>query len=330
MDKLGEQPQRTFEEAAVRFLRAAEGQSDYRTKVRHVKYWRTVFGGRAISSLTTEEVMDGLPTHADYPKRGRVALTPATRNRYLSTIRRIVNLCVEWGWIGSAPKMRPHAEPTVRVRWITQGQAGRLLYEISRDWLKDAVTFALATGMRAGEILSLQWSNVDTDRAIAWVTADRAKSGRARAVPLNADALAVVERRRDTHPTLVFTRNSKPQKQIDPKMFGRACKKARIEDFHFHDLRHTWASWHVQAGTPLYVLKELGGWETLEMVKKYAHMDAGHLARFASAVTFWAHQASEMQNATGEGGVKPLIDKENSGGASGTRTPDLRIMIPSL
>jgi len=53
----------------------------------------------------------------------------------------------------------------------------------------------------------------------------------------------------------------------------------------FHDLRHPWASWHVQAGTPLFVLTELGGWETLEMVKKYAHLNAGHLAEYANNVT---------------------------------------------
>lgn len=327
--KLGEQPEYTFEQAAVRFLKASEGQRDYRTKVRHVRYWRDQFAGRAVSSLTTDEIMDALPTHAVYKNRGRVKLTPATRNRYLSTIRRVVNLCAEWGWISAPPKMRPAAEPVVRVRWISREEAHRLLSAITRDWLRDTVMFALATGMRAGEILSLEWTEVDIERGIAWVTAGRAKSKRARAVPLNDEALAVIRRRVGTHPTRVFTRNGSPQTQIDPKMFGRACAKAGIADFRFHDLRHTWASWHVQAGTPLFVLKELGGWETLEMVKKYAHMDAGHLAQFADAVTFWAHEGAQKKIATEQGGDKSLYNKGNSGGASGTRTPDLRIMIPA-
>ena len=72
----------------------------------------------------------------------------------------------------------------------------------------------------------------------------------------------------------------------------------------------------------------LGGWETLEMVKRYAHMDAGHLAEFA--VTFWSHQTPEKQIATGQGGDKLLKNQENFGGASLIRTGDLRIMIPSL
>lgn len=237
--KLGEQSNYIFEDAAVRFLKAAEGQKDYRTKVRHIRYWRDQFAGRAISSLTTDEVMDALPTHAIYAKRGRVKLTPATRNRYLSTIRRLLNLSVEWGWMPTAPTMRPAAEPVVRIRWITREEAHQLLSAITRDWMKDAVIFALATGMRAGEILSREWTQVDMSRRIAWVTAGRAKSKRARAVPLNNEAGEVIRRRIGTHPKRVFTRNGAPQKQIDPKMFGRACAKAGITDFRFHDLRHT-------------------------------------------------------------------------------------------
>ncbi len=72
-----------------------------------------------------------------------------------------------------------------------------------------------------------------------------------------------------------------------------------IKDFHFHDLRHTWASWHVQSGTPLFVLKELGGWENIEMVKKYAHLNAGHLAEHVNVVTFWSQQQAQKQRAAG-------------------------------
>jgi len=75
---------------------------------------------------------------------------------------------------------------------------------------------------------------------------------------------------------LIFTRAARAGRdvarisQIDARMFERACRAIGVEDFHFHDLRHTRASWHVQAGTPLMVLKELSGWERVEMVRKYA------------------------------------------------------------
>jgi len=66
------------------------------------------------------------------------------------------------------------------------------------------------------------------------------------------------------------------------------CKAAGIENFRWHDLRHTWASWHLQLGTPLYVLKELGGWETLEMVNRYAHLAPEHLKAHAERLSLTA------------------------------------------
>lgn len=327
-DKLGDAPERTFEEAALRMLQTYEGRKSYSTKVRHVTYWLAQFGGRTLSSLTTDEVLDALPTHVERKHQARRPVTTATRNRYLATIQRMLSMAAEWGWLPGVPKLRKAPEAKVRVRWVTHEQARALLGAFPREWIRDAAQFALLTGMRAGEILKLRWADVDLPRAAAWVTADHAKSGRARAVPLNAEAVAVIRRRIGTHMDRVFTRNGKPQKQVDPKMFARACARAGLKDFRFHDLRHTWASWHVQAGTPLFVLKELGGWETLEMVKKYAHMDGATLAQWANHVTFTAQQTPETKIATGQGGDNALIHNDNYGGASGTRTPDLRIMIP--
>ena len=108
-DKLGEEPSRAFEEAAVRFLHISEGQRDYKTKVRHVRYWRDVFAGHPVSSLTTERIMDALPTYQVHKHKGPQKLAPATKNRYLSTIQRILSLCEEWRWIHKAPKLRPYA-----------------------------------------------------------------------------------------------------------------------------------------------------------------------------------------------------------------------------
>lgn len=108
--------------------------------------------------------------------------------------------------------------------------------------------------------------------------------------------MRVIFLRRGKHADYVFTRDTGlPISQVDSRMLKAACDKTGIEDFHFHDFRHTWASWHVQNGTPLFVLKELGGWETLEMVKKYAHLNPGHLAEHANVVTFWSLQQEEKE-----------------------------------
>ena len=79
----------------------------------------------------------------------------------------------------------------------------------------------------------------------------------------------------------MFSYEGEPIKQVSTRAWYIALKRAGIEDFRFHDLRHTWASWHIQSGTPLFALQELGGWETEKMVRRYAHLAADHLAAYA-------------------------------------------------
>ncbi|TNG91667.1 site-specific integrase, partial [Pasteurellaceae bacterium USgator11] len=113
-----------------------------------------------------------------------------------------------------------------------------------------------------------------------------AKSGRPRALPLGREAIHFLRQKETKRiSNYVFHRGKgKLITDIDREDFKRALERADIKDFRFHDLRHTWASWHVQNGTPLLVLKELGGWETIEMVQKYAHLNAGHLLTYANQV----------------------------------------------
>jgi hypothetical protein len=85
------------------------------------------------------------------------------------------------------------------------------------------------------------------------------------------------------------------------KAWKSACRKAEIEDFRWHDIRHTWASWHVQQGTPLYALKELAGWEALEIVKRYAHLAPEHLKQYADRVTLGAALMAQIRHADGSG-----------------------------
>lgn len=75
------------------------------------------------------------------------------------------------------------------------------------------------------------------------------------------------------------------------RAWRQALEKAGIEDFRWHDLRHRWASWHIQNGTPLYVLKKLGGWKTLVMVERYAHLLPENLARYAGNTDTHADEA---------------------------------------
>jgi integrase len=110
---------------------------------------------------------------------------------------------------------------------------------------------------------------------------------------LNEDALAVLRRRVEKHPEYVFTYQGMPVERCTTKAWKRACERAGIENFRWHDLRHTWASWHVQSGTSLQELMELGSWATHEMVMRYAHLAADHLRAAACRIdgTFTSQSA---------------------------------------
>ncbi|OOH92158.1 integrase [Pasteurellaceae bacterium 15-036681] len=284
IDKLDQKPEYLFENALVLFLKDAEGKEDTATKKRHAIYFRDIFAGRTLSSLTSDEILDAIPEK--HMTKG-TPLTNATKNKYRTSIMRILKLAYQSGYIEKMPYIPKKKEPPIRVRWITKEQAKQLIDRISTDWMKTICAFALLTGARRTEILSMTWDKIDFIRKVAIVSNDIAKSEKARSLLLNDDAIELLQKQKGKNPKYVFVGDKGQSLQdINRKTFNKATEKCFLADFHFHDLRHTWASWHVQAGTPLFTLKELGGWETLEMVKKYAHLNADHLLSHANSVKF--------------------------------------------
>jgi integrase len=98
---------------------------------------------------------------------------------------------------------------------------------------------------------------------------------------LNEDAVNVLRRQMGQHTERVFTCHGKPIRAANGRSWRNALKRAGLTDFRFHDLRHTWATRHIQAGTPLHALMEMGGWKDVGMVRKYAHFSAAHLQAYA-------------------------------------------------
>jgi integrase len=175
-------------------------------------------------------------------------------------------------------------EPRRRIRWITREEAERLLAELP-EHLRAMARFSLETGLRKSNVTGLQWSQVDLRRRCAWIHPDQAKGRKAIAVPLSAAAVLVLRDQIGKHPVYVFSYRGYPVKQVNTKAWRAALERAGIEDFRWHDLRHCWASWHVQAGTPLHALQELGGWESVEMVRRYAHLSSDHLAEYVNRMS---------------------------------------------
>jgi hypothetical protein len=145
-------------------------------------------------------------------------------------------------------------------------------YAMAHIYTPEAITIALEA-----------WVNLQ--RRIAWVHPDQAKARKAIGVPLNAEAILVLRRQVGKHPRFVFTHRGKPVRSVNTKAWKGALGRAGIADFRWHDLRHTWASWHVQVDTPLNALQELGGWESADMVRRYAHLAPVHLAEFAERLS---------------------------------------------
>jgi integrase len=130
----------------------------------------------------------------------------------------------------------------------------------------------------------LEWDEVHFDKKMVLIPPEKAKAKETIVVPLNAETLAVLKSVQGKHEKYVFVKEGKVIADPNCRDWRRALSEAQITDFRWHDLRHTWASWHVQNGTPLYVLKELGGWKTLSMVEKYAHLAPEHLAQYVDNV----------------------------------------------
>lgn len=288
IEKIGERPDVYFEQAALELLKSVEDQKTYDKQLQQMEYWLSCFKGRLVSSLTAEDVINNLPTHTLDKRRAQTKMSPATKNRYIAMMSKLFTLAYKRRWIVAIPDIDRYAEARVNIRWIRQEEAKLLLNNLSLSWTKDICTMALATGMRLKEILNLEWSEVDLTQSIAWVIANKSKSGFPRAVPLNADAMHVLKKWLGEGRRWVFPnpKTGSPFSDINREDFSQALLASDIYNFKFHDLRHTWASWHVQSGTPLMVLKELGGWRTIEMVQKYAHLSATHLAPFVGNVAF--------------------------------------------
>ncbi len=214
---------------------------------------------------------------------------PATVNRVLKLLLAVLNVAVYREWLDQVPKIKLLAEPKKRVRWLIPQEAERLL-PLLPSHLADMAQFTLETGVRRANVTGLEWSQIDLARKTAWIHPDQAKARKPISVPLSDEAIAVLMRQKEKkrhvdYTQSVFVYDGKPVKETSTKAWYKGLKAAGIKNFRWHDLRHTWASWHIQRGTPLYVLKELGGWETLEMVQRYAHLSSAHLVQWVQSHT---------------------------------------------
>ncbi|WP_262966837.1 tyrosine-type recombinase/integrase [Methylobacter psychrophilus] len=271
---LGAKPRHTWQEAVIRWLSEHSHKKSLHTDKVHLRWLNAHLNNKHIDEIN-KSLIDAIKQ--DKLKTGA---SNGTVNRVLALLRSMLSCAKdEWEWLDTIPTVKLLPEPKIRLRWLSHDEADRLLKELP-EHLKAMAKFTLVTGLRESNVTGLQWSQLDMKRHCAWIHADQAKAEKAIAVPLGADALEVIRAQLGKNESFVFTYEGKPVTRANNHAWRKALIRADIKEFRWHDLRHTWASWHVQNGTPLNVLKELGGWADLTMVMRYAHLSSDHLKEY--------------------------------------------------
>jgi integrase len=245
------------------------------------RYFRELVGGDTPVASLDENAVAALrsATLEEFERKGR---KPATSNRYIAWLQSFLRFLHGERLVGFravVPKLRLAAKDyDLRNPAVIEGVLAAL-----PPSQQAIARFALATGQRRGNVLRLRWEHVDVAGKRFLIPGSTHKSGKAKQVPLSGDAVVILEQQRGKHPEYVFTdhRGHAPVGSVK-KAWASACAKAGVTGLRFHDLRHHWASWHVQNGTPLMVVKELGGWASVQMLDKvYGHLAPSHLAAWA-------------------------------------------------
>lgn len=275
--KLGTKPRYLWQDAVVKFLTESQQKKSIETEKFHLRWLSPHLDGLYLDQIGND-VIENLITE-------KLKTTGTTRaNRMTGVVSAILNKAYkQWKWIDSTPYIRKFKENNQRLRWLTHEEAERLIAELP-EHSSAMARFALATGLRETNVTLLEWSQINMQTRLLVVHGDQSKNGKLIRVPLNDDAIEVLREQIGKHSIRVFTYKGQPVEHVTTKSFRAALKRAGIKDADFHALRHTWASWHVQSGTPLHVLQELGGWSSYSMVQRYAHLAPEHLAEYAGNV----------------------------------------------
>lgn len=282
--RLGERPIVLWENLRKRWLAETEKRTkDFDETV--LDWFDEHLKGQPITNITREVAIELRDLKAEETSK-------ATANRYMSLLRAMLNKAAgEWQLIESAPQIKMFSIEKGEPRFITKEQFAKLAKELP-EHQRAMATFGVQTGLRMSNVVKLTWDRVDLNRSHVWIPAASSKSKKPITVPINSEAKAVLIAQKGKHATFVFTFRSaqkdatdKPlANKLNTKAWRKAVKRAGLDPFRWHDLRHTWASWHVQAGTPLHVIQELGGWASLEMVQRYAHLGTEHLTDYVGNI----------------------------------------------
>ncbi len=270
----------TLNDLADRYIKKVErdnpGAAPKQAQI--MRWWQKQLGDYALANITTAMITEKRDSLLDE------GYSAATTNRYLAALRKAMNDEVsKQDWMRDNPvsRVEKQQEPRGRVRFLSKDdELPRLLAACRKSALPELymiVRLAITSGMRKGEILGLRWADVDLARGQA--TIQDTKNDERRAVTLVPEVVALLKEHskvRRLNTDLVFVRQGKDKAVVIDTRFREAVAKAKIKDFHFHDLRHTCASFLAMSGATIPELADVLGHKTLSMVQRYAHLSQAH------------------------------------------------------
>lgn len=319
--KLGERPAVTWEAAVVHWLKQNQHQRSLETTKQRLRWLTGQLKGECVRDINRERIQALIETKAAENYRCS-PVACATVNRHIAALSVILHHCHAQGWIDAVPPIRKLPERSARLTWLTRAQAQRLLTELPAH-LRQMARFALATGLRESNVRLLEWTQVDRAQALAWIHADQAKAGKVISVPLNDDALAVLSEQQGQHKRYVFVYRGAPIGRIYNHAWQKACARAEVAGLRFHDLRHTWASWHAAAYPS-------AAWRMGQLSDGAALRAPGAGPCCSVCGEHWHIKAQIWHTARNGKGSRLLGTLVKLGGLGRNRTTDTRIFNPLL
>ena len=279
LDEAIEAERHTLSEAIDRYiedhLQSLSTERSQRKRRQQLEWWRGRLGSWSLAAITPAAIAE---VRREIVKR----TSGPTSNRYLAALSAVLKLAAgEWQWISANPvsKIRRAPESQGRVRWLSKAEKEALLAackESPEARLYPLVVFALHTGARRGELMGLRWKDVDLATMRAALHETKNRSRRALSFPGEAGKILREMARTPSITGYVFAGGKKTPPRFPRKAWTDALAASGVEDFRFHDLRHTAASYLAMSGATLPELAAFLGHRTLDMVQRYAHLSEQH------------------------------------------------------
>lgn len=273
---------------------------DQRSLRTRISWWRDEYGTLTMDRVTPAVITEGYDrlSRRINPRTGQ-PITSSTLNRYLDALGSVLTHAQKKRHIiptNPCHEVERNSDEDGRERFLSHDEISRLLEECRNDkapFLHPLVVLAIFTGGRQGELLNLQWDNVDLKRK--QITFLKTKNGSNRTValaPTAYDILKAIPHRLRSR--LVFPSTNDSNKHVAiQKPWERARRRAGLEDVHFHDLRHTTASYLAMSGASLPDIAAVLGHRTLDMVQRYAHLTDTHTAKAMNTMSDYIEQGAQ-------------------------------------